>query len=244
MVIQFNDIEKQLDALKTPWCDQNWASVLYGLELRKEELLLGRFRTWAMRFKKKKNVMNSGGIDRFAFESFLQFSQLLPFRYAAARLGMTEASLREILDKMSAEGILSYNMTQDTQGTVSKRLVDDFVQFFPRLSREMPDEHSEYCRRLHETLRTELNIEIESLICDTSKQFRDEPREYAYEFDMLTSEPVSVKYQLWLDIGKPVSLKPDVFSVKTFFSHKKLLKNHLFGNYDIRLEEMEEKFDV
>ena len=75
-------------------------------------------------------------------------------------------------------------------------------------------------------------------------RFRDEPPEYAYEFDMLTSEPVSVRYQLWLDIGKPVRLKPDVCSVKTYFLHKKLLRDYLFGNYDIRLEEMEEEFDV
>jgi len=69
----------------------------------------------------------------------------------------------------------------------------------------------------------------------------DELPDYAYEFDALTSEPMSIKYQLWIVLGKPVILKSDACSMLTYFQCKDKLEINLLGNYDDRIRFIEEK---
>lgn len=240
-MMDMHSIETQLKKLMNARCELDWASEKYGIDFNAEKHLLGRFRAWASRFKNINDVMDSTTIDRFVFESFLQFSKLIPLKYAAIQLGTDEVSLKEVIKKMQADGMLPYHTDFDSSQIIEEPLIDNFTKLFPQLNGSIFSSHSSICKAIHESVKNDLKIDVKPLFCKTSKLIDDSP-EYAYEFDALTSEPMGVKYQLWMDTEKPIILKPDACSMLTYFEcEKQKIKIKLLGNYNDRLYSVYEK---
>jgi hypothetical protein len=242
-MMDMHSIETQLKKLKNARCKLDWASGKYGIDFNAEKQLLGRFRAWASRFKNINDVMDSTTIDRFVFESFLQFYKLIPLKYAAIQLGTDDVSLKEIIKKMQADGMLPYHADFDSLQIIEEPLIDNFTKLFPQLNGYIFSSHSSRCKAIHEAVKNDLKIDVKPLFCKTSELIDDSPEyEYAYEFDALTSEPMGVKYQLWMDTEKPIILKPDACSMLTYFEcEKQKIKIKLLGNYDDRLYSVYEK---
>ncbi len=235
MEINLEYIVKQMEILKNPLCPLSWASEKYGIPLRRTDRLNGRFRKWALRFGKRKDVMTPTQIDRFEFELFLQFFKLVPIKFAAIQLGMSEKSFGEVVRLMQGNDELSYHMDLDDSNVIDGGVVENLVRFFPGLEKNVYGSQPDFCKALHQEIRNEYDLDVDPVFCETSELI-DESPEYAYEYDALTSKPVSIKYQLWMDLGKPISLKPDACSILTYHAcREKGLEIDLLGNYEDRI---------
>lgn len=233
-------IQQQLEKLKNRFCELDWAQKKYGIDFRANKQLLGRFRAWALRFKYRNDVIDSMFIDRFAFESFMQFSKLIPLKYAAIQIGTDEISLKKTIKKMQAQGLIPYQVDLDFSEVIEESIIRNLAQLFPQLDGMIFNSHSSFCEAIHDVVKSDLEINLKPLFCVTSELI-DDSREYAYEFDALTDEPMGVKYQLWMDTEKPIILKPDACSMLTYFRCKNKIKIKLIGNYDDRMKAIEHK---
>lgn len=235
-------IQKQLEKLKNPVCELDWAQKKYGIDFRANKQLLGRFRAWALRFKYRKDVIDSMRIDRFAFETFMHFSKLIPLKYAAIQIGTDEISLKKIMTEMQDRGLITYQIDLDFAEIIEESFVKNFAQLFPQLDGMIFDSHSSFCEAIHDVVHRDLQIKLKPLFCVTSELI-DESPEYAYEYDALTDEPMGVRYQLWMDTEKPIILKPDACSMLTYFRCKNHFEIKLIGNYyyDDRMIDVKKK---
>lgn len=224
---------ERLEVLADPWWGESLIEEHYGGLPSKE--LRGRFRVWARNRLRPIEVERPGKIDRYAFETYLQSAKLVPVKWAAATLGMTDSSLLNVLGEIANRGMNPRGALGDDQLTNEDRLVDevvlrDFRKLFPALQYTYIADHNERCRVYHEVIKDDLDIDVEPLWCITSQAMGEEPRWYAHEYDAITLEPVGLRWQVWLDVGKPINLYPDVCATKTFIEHRDLLESRLFGD--------------
>ena len=236
---EIHHIKKQLEILEKRICPVSWASEKYGIDFDYDKRLAGRFMKWASTFENRKDVMGPTFIDRFSFELFLQYFKLVPLKYASIHLGMTVRSFENVLRKMDADGEFSHNLDFDSK-VIEDTLVGNLIRHFPKLDGISFVSQTEMCQALHEEIENEYELEVEKVFCETSKLIDEPPYQYAYEFDALTLEPMSIKYQLWMDLGKPIVLKPDACSVRNFH-HCKMnrLELKLMGYYDDQIAKIE-----
>lgn len=204
----------------------------FGAELKTEkQSLLAQFRIWAEARKKPLETvlhMETEHIHRPYFEWFLQDRGLTPVRSAAASLGMSAQSLKETLDaavNANEPLITEIEASGDYPGSNVYRagFISNFYSRFPELARYTFTSHSSFCRRLHDEIRKVLGVEVISLTCETSAKIGDDPPEIACDLDVITQDPMGLPYQLWLDIDKPIQLKPDACSWVTYLRHENLL---------------------
>ena len=223
--------KKRLKALEGRWCDQKLLDELYGIHLP-DEALIGRFRSWAARFRQNKTVAKRNhAYDRHALEGYFQFNKLLPLKWAAARLGMEQESFENLLNVLGEQSLIMRDVTDQT---VHEIVVRDIHKFFPALSYKVFSDHNDFCRNLHKAVREEsLGLEIKPVRCVASGAFGEDPPDYAYDFDCISSEPVGLRRQVWLDFGKPVNLKPDVCSEKLFLDEYEILSPFLLAGQEV-----------
>jgi len=53
--------------------------------------------------------------------------------------------------------------------------------------------------------------------------------DYARDWDAITLEPVSLQYQVWLDLGKPINLRPDCCSTLFYAQERDVLHDYVMG---------------
>jgi len=222
--------KRRLEALQKPWCDNQLLQELYGLNLSQDSALMSALRSWSQSLRKPGlEVMKHGGhlVHRHYLETFFQVRKLLPFKQAAARLGMDEESLKRVRMGLEPRGF--YFASLVSEQLVSEPQLRDIVQFSADLAHRIFGNHDDFCRRLHEALAKELGIQVNALHCITSETLHEKPVDYAYEFDVITLEPVGLRYQVWLDFKKPLHLKPDCCATKTYWENQELLRDLLFA---------------
>ncbi len=227
---------KRLDALRQDFCSDELADALYGIGDPPADDLMGRFRVWCGQM----GVIGQqpGKIARAWLETFFQRSKLLPRRWAAARLGMTERSFRDATRALIRASLLTEGEVEPLSGAVSEAIVRGFRDFFPRLARKSFADHDSACRHIHEAIRMDHGIDVEPLLCVTSVALGEDPPLLANEFDAITGDPVSLRYQVWLDLGKPMNLRPDCCSLKLYWAERDILEPLLFT----KGERIEERF--
>ncbi len=220
---------KRLKALQTQWIDAELLADLYGIRLP-DEALLGMFRAWAGRFKRMKVVeQKNQHYDRHALERCFQFHRLLPVRWAAARLGMERDSFEELLETLEQRSLIIRNIRNFTDQLVEESQVRDLIRLFPGLSDTGFSDHNDYCRNLHQAVQNDLGLSVRPIRCVTSETLGEDPPDYAYESDVITSEPIGVRYQVWLDLGKPICLKADACSLRLFAAGQTILSPFLMA---------------
>jgi len=215
------------------WITKDWVPfevlrILYGIS-RDDEALWGGFRAWPNTLRRPREVIRPDEINRHFFETFLQQSGLLPLKWAAARLGMQDDSFNELFEALRAKGRISEPDVFFTAQTVRESFIRSIHQIFPDLKHRVFGDYNSFCLSLHRAIKKNLKIRVKGLFCVTSRALKEEPMDFAYEFDCLNGEPVGLRYQVWLDTKKPINLRPDVCSTKLYYEHEEELKHMLFS---------------
>jgi hypothetical protein len=151
--------------------------------------------------------LSDGTVPRYELEGFMLRARALPRKWMAARLGMTTASLENLLGKLDDFGMAT-SRYQVYGEFVAEALSEDLVRYLPGLRFRTFSDHDSYCARLHEEVRR-AGVAVEELWCETSLRIGEFPRRYAMHFDCLTLQPLSTMHSAWLDFRKPLRLPPD-----------------------------------
>lgn len=223
------DERERLAALQQPQCSMDFVRALYGLDLREDEPLWRDFRFWLGR-RGKSDGATDDRVNRHHLELFLQSKELLPKRWAALRVGMTEESLDVVFARLQSEGLsLRYHASPNVVG---RRLERDLTDLFNEFRFRTFADHNDFCHRLHAAFAANFAIEIEPVFCATALELGRKPPDYAHDVDAITLLPVSLRYQLWLDFRKPLSLRPDCCSKLFYFDNADALRPFLAGGRD------------
>lgn len=149
------------------------------------------------------------------WELALAKTYFLPLKWAAYRLGMMPESLRSLLTEpeLRARSKIDGLVGEDTLKVIKNFASEGFYSSDP----------NQYIERLHQGLQSRFKTKIEAAWCPSAKHKRQ--KHYGYFVDVLTGEPVSLQYQVWLDTNKPDMLRPDICGQKTFEDYREVLKS-------------------
>jgi len=216
------------------WLPRKWVPFdvikqLYNIDLAIDKNLKN-FLEWSLENRKSREIIKPtrNEVNRHALETFLQRSELLPIKIAAAHLGMTNNSFIELLDVIKDGGLISLKTEHYSPQVVSESFIRTLPSLLPNLKHKVFGDHDNYCKNLHLAIKKNLGLKVEGLYCITSQSLGEKPADYAYEFDCITGDPVGLRYSVWLDFKKPLYLRPDVCSQKFYLENKKILKRYLF----------------
>ena len=235
-----SDIQSRLNLLKAEYWSLKQISEFSGFQLLPEDDLLTHYETWARENRREHLLASGGRVHRNTFENFLASNRIMPYKLAAIQVGMDEESLRDVLSELKIRKRLLQFIDPHIDTVVDGTIIERLPRMFVALQRKIFTNHDDRCRRLHEAIRDDLSVAISPVYCKTSEALQEESLLYAYEFDALTDEPMSIKYQLWLNTGKPLYLKPDATSVMTFVRHKIALEGLLVGSPSGVLDEIDQ----
>ena len=189
-----------------------------------------QFKVWASRFDDGSNCMSPDDIDRWKFERFLVAREWLPTNQAALQFGMSVEQFDEVLKGLVSKDLIDEKMIDiETHGIFPSNFLRDLPKRLPSFPRKIFTSHSSYVREFHVAIKKDLGLHVVLLVCEASRFLGDSPPEVAYECDIITSIPISISHQVWLDFGKPLALKPDACSVLTYLRHESLLSEYSMG---------------
>jgi hypothetical protein len=217
----------RLAALRGSYVNQAFLEDFYGLQ--PDSALMGAFRAWAARYRRREAAEKpSGEVHRHAIETFFQTERLLPMRWAAARVGMTQRSLEEVLTQIRADD--PFLPKGPSEQLIPEQLLGNLSSYFPALRNRLFSDHHDFCRELHEAILTTMGLDVEALHCVTAKALGEPDPDYVHDVDAITLEPMGLRYQVWLDFKKPMSLRPDACSLLLYARERPLLSPYLFGS--------------
>ncbi len=233
-----NDAQRRrLTELRERFSSHELIDALYGLGVVPAEEVMGRYRAW---WRRLQGVVGEreDRIDRFWLETFFQRNKLLPRKWAAARLGMTARSFEQVLDRLDLEGVVARTEVEPLSFLVNEPQIRGFHDLFEATRMRLFSSHDDRCRRIHEAIRIVYGIDVEVLHDVTSQALGEDPPKIAYEFDAITGDPVTMAYEVWLDLGKPMSLRPDCCSLKLYVTERDELRPVAFSG----VEPLEQRF--
>lgn len=225
--------QMRMQALKDPWCSYGLIQELYGLDLAQDDALLGALRSWARLLRRPITVLEPERIHRHHLETFLQVEKLLPMKQAAARLGMDVNTLLAVERALRPQGF--YITSPLSEQLAEESRLRSITRYLPEVRYQLFGDHDDFCSSVHEAIGKALGIPVQDLRCITSSALGESPPQYAYEFDVITLEPIGIRYQVWLDFGKPVQLKPDCCAAKTYVENKEVLQAYVFPGHTPRI---------
>jgi hypothetical protein len=218
--------ERRLAELQTQYCSKDLIRDLYGLDLDKDEQLK-KFVLLRSDAARGKRVIHGEQIDRYYLESLLQNLRLLPRKLAAVRLGMAESSLEEILNQLGTKGLLyKFYIVPSLMDEDFER---DLLGVFPGSRLTTFTNHNSYCNWLHNQIKEQFDFQVEALHCVTSEELHESPPDYAHDFDAISLDPIGQKYKVWLDLKKPMSLRPDYCSTLLYARERDRLRQFVAG---------------
>lgn len=224
-------VSQRLALVSQPRWNKDLFIEWYGVDIWKDSPLKLQFQLWADRFKKGKTVVGTDDVDRCMFELFCQTREWVPIAAAASRLATSKEDFTKFLNAMHADKIISKTqILGDEPGVFS----ESFLRSLPRLLPSFPittfSSQSSYTCKFHETIGRDLpGLNIALLNCAASVWFGEDPVEAASERDIITSEPIGLGHQIWLEFNKPLSLRPDACSSLTLVKHEALLSPYSMG---------------
>ena len=190
-----------------PCVPPDYVSGYYGLPWPVEGEFGQDYQRWVSKLRRRQTC-EGGWTSRYELESFMQQKRVVPKKWMGAQLGMSIASLEQLLARLGDIG-MRLNRYEVYKELIAESLADDIVTELPGLKFYIPRDHNSFCARLHADLDKELGIKVQPLFCATSDRMQDYTKQYASNFDCITLDPLSVKHQLWLDFRKPLNLAPD-----------------------------------
>jgi hypothetical protein len=224
--------ERRFLMLRNEWCDLQFIQELYGLDLRKEVRFQKHFQAWAEQRGRATVLREGSEVHRYRFETFLQSQKLLTRKWAALRLGMKDESLNELLNHLNGRDlVISYYPSAEPYQLVGEKIDNDILELFDEFRFRTFADHNNFCRRMHHAIEQKFGVKIEPEFDVTSRFLSRQQQDwdYAHDWDAITLEPVSLQYQVWLDFGKPMNLRPDCCSKLFYVQERDQLKNYVAG---------------
>lgn len=223
------ELQSRIKLLRREFAPPSLFTELYGLAFP-DRKLFGSVRAWLQKVQKHKKIESTDGmINRHVFENYLQQKRLIPVKNAAFQLGMAIDSFKEIIGVLEYQGQAEAGFSSVSDQLVDESIVRHFTQFFQGTANAIFSDHTTLCVALHSSIKNELGIEVNTRCCETAQKL-GEP-DFAYDVDAITLKPIGLRFQVWLDFGKPKNLKPDVCSMIFYSKNKELLSNFLlFGH--------------
>lgn len=239
--ITTQQIKHRLHELKSEFASADLIRDIYGLDVDPASDLVAQLNAWASRhYEREAPVVEGDAVHRWRLETYLQRERRLSVRWAAARLGMTTPSFRELAERLVDEHLLDWSTTSQL---IREDDVSDIHKNFEGLKWRTFGSVQSFCKMLHEKVEGEFGIIVEPLHCITSESNGEEPVLYAQGFDLLTDQPTSTRHEHWLRTGKPMHLRPDVCATLTLFHFKELLTPYLFEGEDMGQVERVSRID-
>ena len=202
----------------------------YGLPWPLSSDARGDYAAWTSRLARPAQCPE-GRLSRYELEGFMQQNRLLPKKWMAARLGMDEDSLDELLTRLAHLGMRPRRYVVYDH-LIADSLAQDIALHMPGLQYRAFSDHNSFCARLHAELQNELGLAVQPLFCATAVLMGDCPTQYASHFDCITLAPVSGKHQVWLDFRKPLTLPPDRCSKLFYSEHRDTLRPFCAGTQE------------
>ncbi len=201
---------------------------LYGVTFP-DQKLLGSMRAWVQKLRRNKTPESPDGkINRYVFENYLQQRNLLPIKIAAFQLGMETDSFKDVIGALEYQGQAEAGFSAVSDQLIDEAVVRRFIQFFKGTAHAVFSDHTSLCNALHSSIRDELGINVRQVYCGTAQELGES--DFAHEVDAITSEPIGIRFQVWLDFGKPRNLRPDACSMSFYSENRDLLSRYLlFG---------------
>jgi len=219
---------RRFAALQQAWCGEWLIRELYGLKYADDNRLSGYFKTWASRFRRgrmvERLVNGQLQVDRYELENFFQMNRVVPRKWAAVDLGMSEKSLDELIEALMGDHAPISNSSNISLQLVDNEETSHLYKHFPDLRYKVFSSHSSMCKALHESMRSQYQIDVEVLHCVTSGQLTPDDPDLASAFDAITLDPVGLRHEVWLDFHKPVNLRPDCCSTMFYVQNEAELK--------------------
>lgn len=179
------------------------------------------------RWARRANAIFRKGHDhsRWVFESYCQSFGLVPRLQASARLGMTTKSFDRTVAWAAGIGV-SPHLVTTSGGLFSEGFVASIHEQFPKLRTTIFSDQTQYSRLIHQALRDE-GVEIEEAQDPTASKICARDIDLSYYVDIVTLEPIGIRFNVWLTFGKPMSLEPDQISALTYARNEDALKPYL-----------------
>ena len=210
----------RLAELQQAWCSYDLIHALLGLDLAGDKLLESSFRTWASRFRGTSDVIRPNRVDRHALETYLGQNGLVSRKWAAVYLGLSAEKMTEIVNRLESNGVSTQLASAISEQIVRQRDSALLFRAFTTLRHRTFGDHSRMCRAVHQAVRDELGIDVDPVLCVTSAILEPDEPDIAAAFDAITLDPVGLRYQVWLETGKPVNLHPYVCSLRFYATNQ------------------------
>jgi hypothetical protein len=226
------DQTQRLRLLQGEWAPSSLVRQLYGLD-PEDGAVMGRVRSWATRLSAARALERPGAVNRYVLETFFQVAGLMPLAWAAARLGMDTVSFEKALAALVRKQEIDSRYIDengDAPRLIEASLIKTFYALFPALQSRIFSDHDDFCARLHKELRGSYGVDVQPIKCVTSVRLVGEKKaDFAHEFDVITLEPIGIRYQVWLDFHKPLNLRPDACSMLLYSRERRALRPFLLG---------------
>jgi hypothetical protein len=209
-----------------------FAKDYYGLTWPFAGELKADFDIWASRLRRRANCPDSM-VSRLELEAFMQAKSIVSRKWMATRLGMETDSFERLSQRLDGLGLRGGRYLPYEQ-MASESLSEELVRSLPGLRFRTFGDHNSFCERLHADLRGTLEIDVQALLCATSDELQDYPRQFANVFDCITLKPLSTKHAVWLDFRKPLTLGPDRCSKLFYAANREQLSEYSAGTTEPR----------
>ena len=146
------DERRRFEALKSPWCSAELMNEIYALDLSADERLRSYFqrsRPEIIRVETTPTGEERVSVHRYRLETIIQANRLLPRKWAAAKVGMTERSLEATISKLSDAGVLYKHYVWPQ---LIDKDFDELVRLFHELKFRTFGTFNSFCQTIHSFL--------------------------------------------------------------------------------------------
>ncbi len=216
--------------------ERSFFEATYGLNETQLDSVLTQISIWAKRQKPKWKSSGSG-FSRWVFETYCSSFGFLPPLQAAARIGMDVNSLLKVDEWAQRIGLPS-EMIRTSNGLFLESFIVSIHENFPNLRSMTFSDQTRYLRRVHAALKEE-NVEIQPAYDPVASLLSPDDRDLSYYIDIITLEPIGLRYSVWMGFGKPITLTPDIISLRTYLEYESMLKSFVPEYYRIEENKLE-----
>lgn len=224
-------LQERLSLVKNPTWNRDSFVEWYGCDPWSNNFLLGgQFRTWAARALKDPEVIDSRNVNRFAFEQYLRSQLWTPAQFAANQFALSLEHFERVLQAMIDDSLIVPN-PDELPGIYSDDFLGKLPKQLPSFRTMIYGSVTSYVEEFHRAIKDDLGIEVLMRSCLVSEALKIESTAGTAR-DILTLEHIGLQYTVWLDFGKPISLRPDECSELTFTKYKNILSTFRMGKQD------------
>lgn len=223
-------IRHRLAVLNQERCSDDLFFELYGIQPSLIERVMRMFQGWSLKLNQF-GGRYQGQTHRGLWEQFLAEQRIMPRKLAAARIGMTIESWNRVTPAM-LKLLFAVPASLDTEDFVPVDWIDRLSSYLSGPTPTLYSDHNAYCAHLHRLIKSRLGVTVEALYCETSGALRDDPMDYAYEWDVVTGNGVGIRHAVWLKTTKPLHLRPDVCGKRVYAAHPAMFQPYLFAGHE------------